>query len=563
VLAIYVYLHRDEPVRRLFSGPGPLFLLVMGLAGLIATRLRRRVVNFLDRRFFREAYDSQLILTSLVDRSRGVTGVEDLRDLLTEEIDRALHLTEATVFTINQATGYLVSPDRKFRPLSIASPIATLLAGNTDALDVTDDPHSPLRRLPLSDRQWLADGAFRLLVPLLGTDGTLLGAIALGEKKSELPFSQDDRMLLTTIAASGALALENRLSRVTTTGGGEVSPPGVTVNAGEVTDSSDLACLCLDCSSLRPPGSVSCAQCGGHVVPASVPYLLQGKFRLEARVGTGGMGVVYRAVDLNLGRSVAIKTLPSMSPEYSLRLRREARVMASVEHPNLAMIFGAETWRGTPMLVFEYLEGGTLSDRIREAPITLEESLDLAVTMTDVLERIHNAGVLHRDIKPSNIGYTQEGRSKLLDFGLAHIVDDSRSRGALSPSRDEGPDVSVNDTTDPASTTTWARNFVGTPAYISPEALRGEPPKPSFDLWSLGIVLYEALTGANPVLGDGVKGTFEKIASADIPDIQRSRPDCPEPVAEFFKVVLSKNRSRRPRNALEMKILIDRLKNRL
>ena len=161
------------------------------------------------------------------------------------------------------------------------------------------------------------------------------------------------------------------------------------------------------------------ARAGSETTCAALPLFVQGKFRLERLVGAGGMGVVYLAVDMVLDRHVAIKTLPSLRSESVERLHREARTMARVLHPNLALIYGTEQWRGTPMLIVEYLEGGTLRDWIRRGPVPYAEVVDLGIVLADALDSVHASGVLHRDVKPSNIGYTSDRRPKLLDFGLA------------------------------------------------------------------------------------------------------------------------------------------------
>jgi hypothetical protein len=558
--AVYVYVHIDEPVLRLFAGPGFLILMSTALAGVAVMRLRRRVLGFLDRRFFREAYDAKAILLELVEKTRGVQSVNELGHLITSEIDRALHLTESTFFTKDSSTGYLVSVDPKHRPLSVTSALAIQLAEDSGALDVHDPLHPTMHRLPLEDRQWIADGAFCLMVPLLGSDGTFIGAIALGEKKSELPFSREDRSLLGAIAASGALALENRLSHLQVNGKGDsVASVGKAGSDATAEADSELATQCPRCWRLQKPRDIACGQCGRRLVKASVPYVLQGKFRIEERVGAGAMGVVYRAVDLDLGRTVAIKTLPSMSLNYSLQLRREARVMATVQHPNLAMIHGAETWRGTPLLVFEYLDGGTLQERIRRAPMAVDEILELGLALAGVLHQIHEAGILHRDVKPSNIGYTGDGQAKLMDFGLAHIIFEAHHQSISTRALDDPlPPTEDGSGQDSESENTWTRRLVGTPVYMSPEAVRCEPPGPDFDLWSLSIVLYEALAGRNPVQGDNVRETLSYIVDRDIPDIREMRSDLTEPVAQFFHLALSRNKPRRPQDDIEMKARLER-----
>jgi serine/threonine protein kinase len=444
--------------------------------------------------------------------------------------------------------------------LSSSSTLVALTERSTEPLEIDlENPGSLLRRLSLDDQQWLADGAFRLLVPLIASEGRLIGLIALGEKKSELGFSREDRILLKAIAASVALTLENRFFRAWSGKGWKRSSASLAGRGSSVEDK--MARECQKCRALLSPRASSCSACGGEVETAQVPYILLGKFRLERKIGSGGMGVVYRAVDLVLGRAVAIKTLPRVSPEYSMRLRREARAMAAVVHPNLALIFGAETWRGTPMLIFEYLNGGTLADRLRAGPLPLKEALQLGIILASVLERTHAAGILHRDIKPSNIGYTTASTPKLLDFGLAHVLDDSRREARLRHLVAEDlsrlPTVSMR--TDDLKTMTATGHVVGTPVYLSPEGVRNSSPDPSFDLWAVAIVLYEAMTGQNPMVRASVKETLECISQAAVPDIRHRVADCPEGVAAFFKGALARDRSRRPATAEELGARLQRV----
>jgi serine/threonine protein kinase len=269
------------------------------------------------------------------------------------------------------------------------------------------------------------------------------------------------------------------------------------------------------------------------------------------------MGVVYRALDLTLRRTVAIKTLPRVSPEYSMRLRHEARAMASVQHPNLALIYGAESWQGTPLLIFEYLAGGTLATRLKGQTLSLPEILELGIVLADVLEQMHGAGVLHRDIKPSNIGYAGDGTPKLLDLGLAKIVDDSRTPGATA-----GDIFQFSTLPLPLpQRLTLSSRVVGTPAYLSPEAMMGAAPDPHFDLWSLALVLYEAYAGRHPMAAPSPKETLVRILHADADNIGSLVAGCPEPVAAFFKRALGPNVGRRPATALAFKSELEALKS--
>ena len=564
-LLAYLYRNRYERLADLLSGTRPLLLLGALALAALTLRERRRFLEALDRRFFRDQYDSRRILAQLVERSRGASNPGELATLMTREVDRALHLESIALLLIEPATGRFVSPAGKVRPLSTASPLASLLGASAEPLDVDlEDQRSALRRLPDEEREWLADGGFELLMPLIASDGRLIGLLALGGKKSELPFAREDRLLLGAIAASGALTLENRLIRSTPSPGrtswSRDASAGPTPSQGPPPE-EELAAECPQCRTLYPPRVGACSICHSPLGQGQVPYVLLGKFRFERRVGAGGMGVVYRATDLTLGRAVAIKTLPKISPEHSMRLRREARAVASLSHPNLALIFGAETWHGTPLLVFEYLDGGTLADRLRVAKLPLKDGLDLGIILADVLDRAHTAGVLHRDIKPSNIGYSAEGVPKLLDFGLARIVHDSRREGGGSSSGDPTPDgATASVVVRPADVSTTDNAVLGTLAYLSPEALQGKPPDPSYDLWSLAITLAEAITGRNPALGVTAAETMERIGLGRIPDVRELLPMCPEDVALFFQDALHGDKWRRPQGARDVKARLERLR---
>jgi len=250
------------------------------------------------------------------------------------------------------------------------------------------------------------------------------------------------------------------------------------------------------------------------------------------------MGVVYRATDLNLHRDVAIKVLPRATPEMVSRLKREARAMAAVTHQNLAIIHGVETWQGTPLIVQEYLAGGTLAARLSAAPMKMAEIWDLGITLAEVLHHLHTHGVIHCDIKPSNLGFTDHGIVKVLDFGLARIVHEARaaSSGTTRPQAE----VSASAALEPSA------GWFGTPHFMSPEAALGQKPSPSFDLWALAVVLFEAVAGRRPFQGDSAFEILAHVVRGPTPDIRTIRPDTPEPAAAFFEAALSHDPSRRP-----------------
>jgi serine/threonine protein kinase len=268
------------------------------------------------------------------------------------------------------------------------------------------------------------------------------------------------------------------------------------------------------------------------------------------------MGVVYRAFDRELERSVAVKTLPRVSDDADRRLRREARSMAAVSHPGVAVIYGVESWQGLPFLVVEYLAGGTLARRL-DGPWPVDRALRVGVCLGEALDAIHRRSLLHRDVKPSNIGFDSQDNPKLLDFGLARLVEaDSNilSRARLGAEWAAGirPDGS-----------TRSMGLGGTPLYVPPEVLAGDPPSPRQDLWGLSLVLFELIAGRHPFRGQGLEETLKRVRRASVPDVRQWAPECPEAVARYFARALHRDPRRRPASATalaqELRELINQL----
>jgi len=533
-LAFLVYQARDRRVAELLAGGRGALLLGAGAGGLVIARGRRRVLDALDRRFFREEYDARVILRDLAEGIRRVADLGELERLVTREVDRALHVERVALLVLDPRTKHLVSRAGAARPLPLDAAVVTLARERGESVNVDlDDPveAGPLAR---DDRAWLADGGFHLLVPLLDGTGALIGLLALGAKRSELPFSPEDRALLASVGSAAAVALERRLLAAQHTG-----ERAAVQAAGE----------CRHCGLICSTDEPRCARCGGPVHAAAVPRLLAGKFMMEERIGAGGMGVVYRARDLSLERPVAIKTLQPRGALLAWRLRREARAMAAVTHPNLAAIYGLESWNETPLLVVEYLSGGTLSSRLAKGRFSFGETLGLGTVLLDAAECIHGAGILHRDIKPSNIGFAAGDVVKVLDFGLARMMD--TARGEAEPSR-RTPAAGSGSMAGEGATTA-ADIVLGTAEYMSPEAVAGEGPDPSFDLWSIAIVLYESLAGRLPFAGFTPRETLHLVRAGRAPDLRDLVPGCPAPVADFFRDALAPERARRPPSAAALK----------
>jgi eukaryotic-like serine/threonine-protein kinase len=224
-------------------------------------------------------------------------------------------------------------------------------------------------------------------------------------------------------------------------------------------------------------------------------------YSIVEKIGKGGMGEVYQAKDRKLGRDVAIKVLPeefARDTDRVARFQREAKLLASLNHPNIAAIYGLEESGGTNFLVLELVEGETLADRIKAGLIPVEESLKLALQIAEALEAAHEKGVIHRDLKPANIKVTPDGKVKVLDFGLAKAFagDQADLNLSNSPTLTRSPTLS--------DMATQQGVILGTAAYMSPEQARGKAVDKRADIWAFGCVLYEMLTGQGAFQGEDV-----------------------------------------------------------
>jgi serine/threonine-protein kinase len=519
--------HGSEPLIDILRVRGWVYAGLTGLAVLLHTQ-RQRWSAAVDRRFFRDHYDARHLLRDVAEHARRAGTLARAAPAVAARLEAALHPEFAAVLfrpTGEPAFGCLASSPAGLAPpaLEDRSQVVAWLRASPRTLDLAARGTDWLERwLPPREGRRLSEAHLELLVPILmGAEGHE-ALLAFGPKRSEEPYTGEDVDALEAIASSLALLVEHPTPQ----------PDPLTSTFQE----------CPQCGACCDTGTEACDK--GHVplVPVGMPRTLAGRYRLDRRLGRGGMGKVYEAIDLALDRRVAVKVIRDEwvhSADAVRRFRQEVRAVAGFGHPNVVTVhdYGVEAG-SRAFLVMELLDGVTLRDELRRVGrLEPRRVLELFRGTCGAVEAAHRRQLVHRDLKPENLFLTRGPGGvtvKLLDFGVAKPLVDP---GGTAPGETEGgTDTGV---------------LVGTVGYMPPEQLLGERPSFSWDLWALAVVVYESLTGAMPFPISSRTAWRLLVLDGRFTPLSQHVPEAPPGWQDFFARTLAVDRARRPASARE------------
>jgi len=518
VLAIDLLVHGDRPLRSILAARGWIYAGVAALA-LAAQARRARWLDALDRRFFREHYDAHRLMRQIVDDLRSETTIERAAPRVVSQIEGALHPEFAAVL-VRAPGDDLYRPvaaapaDRRPPPIPAASKLVNLVCVLGKPVDVSAGESGWLgEQLPPEETAFVRDARIGLLVPIATADDGHDALLALGVKRSEEPYSQEDQVLLAALAGSVALVAARPASAPPTEGFAE----------------------CPRCGSCYDTGSRLCGNDGATLLTVHFPRLLGERYRVERSLGHGGMGAVYEGIDTQLDRRVALKVIREEwlgNSDAAARFRREARAAASLSHPNVVTVhdFGL-AGENRAFLVMELLRGATLREVLRgEQRLSPERSLALMRDVCAAIDAAHQRHLVHRDLKPENVFLVRDAgreRAKVLDFGIAKMI------------TGEGQTA--------AATTTGG--VLGTLHYMGPEQLRGLAVEPGWDLWALAVIAYEMLSGALPFDTTSAADYQRAVLDGRRAPIRTHLPGAPAALDAFFDRALAPLGRQRPGSA--------------
>ena len=516
-LGIDLLAHRDEPVSNLLRSRLWMYITVGGVA--VAARTHREGwLEALDRRWFRDRYNAQRLLRQVAEEVRQATSLGLVAPTVVSRIEQALHSTfVALLVRDDEGRSYraVAASPTGSTPQSwdVDNKVLVLASLLSKPLEIVGSETAWLaRKMPVDDIRLIQAAAIELVVPVRSERGDASALFVLGPKRSEEPYTDDDGELLMAIAESLAVRL-----------------PAVEVVADAGIKGFEECPLCGGCYDV---GTRRCRAEGATLVPVTAPRLLAGRYQLERRLGRGGMGTVYVALDTSLDRRVAAKLVRQDLvglPGAAERFQREARAAAAFSHPNVVTVHDFGVAGAHAFLVMELLDGRTLRETLRvEERIVCERALAILRDVTAAVEAAHRRQIVHRDLKPENICLVSLGSgesAKVLDFGIAKF---------LTP-----------EDSDPLITNPTGGALLGTPLYMAPEQLRGEDPDPSWDLWALAVIAFEMLSGSHPFASVALPGHVGLRESASDPRFTHLTNAC----QQCFTRALALDRAARPESA--------------
>lgn len=487
----------NRTLKELFFAQ-PLNLVLIALAAL-SLKFRQQVRAWVDRRFFREAYNRDQLLLSLLEQIKDFKTLHGMSFFVGQQVTAALHPARLYVYYRTPekdelVLGYATGGSLAETSLPVTLELLHEMESQTGALDW---PSPQFKELPAAAQRWLEKLQVSLIVPVKSTEERLLGLLLLGEKLSEQPYSAQDRSLLHAIARQMTVVTENLALKEQVNQELKIKHQ---VLAHLSNDGINLVKECPNCGLCYDSGVGYCRDCG-RALTLSLPIerTLDGKYRLERLIGKGGMGSVYEATDLRLQRQVALKVLTGElfgNREALSRFEREARLSARLNHPNIVALhdYGRAGAEGA-YLVMEFLRGRSLRQALSEDGAL--PTATVAHWFGQILEGVsaaHHAGIIHRDLKPENVFLASQpdGQAliKLLDFGIAKLrqLDSAESLRITTPGM-----------------------LVGTPNYMAPELLAGGAASERGDIFALGVMLVEMLTGHRPFQGSNYHEMVQAI----------------------------------------------------
>jgi len=517
-------LHGEEPLQHIVADRGWAYALLAAFA-LAAHTQRHRWSRAIDRRFFREEYDARHLLRDVAERARRAGSLDRAGPGVVARIEAALHAEYAALmFRPSGGASFacIASAPAGHGPPAIAESgrlVARMRAAAGPMESTAEDVDWP-DTWP-SGVQAEDDGPPRLhlFLPVAMGAARHEAMLALGPKRSEEPYSDDDLDMLEAVASNLALLLD-------------APTPVPDRLSGEFEE-------CPQCGTCYDTGAARCANEQAGLQPIGMPRTLAGRYRLERRLGRGGMGTVYEAVDIALDRRVAVKVVRDEWVHNTLatqRFRREARAVAGFAHPNVVTVYdyGVETGSRV-FLVMELLKGTTLREELRRSGrLSPARTLDVLRGVGSAVGAAHQRGFIHRDLKPENVFLVEHGGpAKVLDFGVAKPL-----AGVDRQDPGDAPDTEVG-------------LLVGTVGYMSPEHLLGDCPNVSWDVWALAVVAYEALTASLPFPVASRETWRHLVLSGRPTPLAAHLADPPAPWQDFFDAAFAADGARRPRTAAE------------